>query len=223
LAPADNDNPDSPKASVRSSWRKIEEWLSNKAPKILRNLNVGAPAAAIDAAERDLGCQMPEDWRELYLTHDGMNDTGNRGNLFYGMTFLSLSRAVRERANNNAAGVQPIPVRASDPGVRKESMHNRSWIAFAHDGGDTLLRVDLDPGSGGTAGQVIFTDHADDTVILLASCLSDFLRDFVCDLEGGRYYLNREALGEGHEFLACDQEIDIVNWHRSPRWQHLAR
>ena len=62
-------------------------------------------------------------------------------------------------------------------------MHNPNWIAFGHDGGDTLLRVDLDPGPGGTSGQVIFTDHADDTVILLAPSLSQFIADFAGDLE----------------------------------------
>ena len=44
------------------------------------------------------------------------------------------------------------------------------------------------------AGQVIFTDHADNTVIPLAASLTQFLADFAGDLEGGKYSLNKEAL-----------------------------
>jgi cell wall assembly regulator SMI1 len=209
--------------SINTSWSRIEAWLSHNAPKIVQNLNAAATAAEIAAAERDLGRQMPGDWRGLYLGHNGMNDNHNFGCLFFGMTFLSLAEAVREHANSNTRGLQPLPVRAADPGIRKADMHNPHWIAFAHDGSDTLLRVDLDPGPGGAAGQVIFTDHADNTVILLAASLSQFLADFAGDLEGGKYFLNKEALQDGDEFLACDQELDIVNWHKSPRWKHLAR
>ncbi len=209
--------------SVTNSWRRIEAWLSRNAPKIVRNLNPGATAAELAAAERELGHPMPQDWHELYHVHNGMNDTGNQGNLFFAMTFLPLGRAVSEHALDNTPGAKPLPVRAADPGIRKDDMHNPKWIAFAHDNGETLLRVDLDPGPGGAAGQVIFTDHADDTVICVAPSLSEFLAEFVRDLESGKYFLDKDALKEGDEFLACAEEIDIMNWHLAPRWKHLKR
>lgn len=165
---------------------------------------------------------MPLEWRELYQTHNGMSNESNVGSLFCGMRFLTLDEAVREHANSNLAGVAALPVRAADPGVNRADMHNPNWIAFASAGGDTLLCVDTDPATDGSFGQVIFTDHADNTVIVLARSLSQFLVDFASDLEGGKYSLNQEALEDGNEFLSCSPDIDVVNWHRSPRWKHLA-
>lgn len=221
--PADDAKRDSPVASISDLWSRVHTWLSLNAPKILGNLNRAASDADIDAAERALGCKMPEEWRKLYRVHNGMNSNQNSGSLFFGMQFLSLEKAVREHANSNTAGIEPLPVRASDPGIRKADMNNPKWIAFAHDGGDTLLRVDLDPAPGATVGQVIFTDHADDTVILLAPSLQQFLMTFVDDLESGRYFLDKDALLDENEFLSCDKEIDVVNWSFSPRWKYLAR
>lgn len=212
-----------PEPSIRDLWKRIETWLSAKAPKIIDNLNPAATDAEIGAAETALGCKMPDQWRQLYQAHNGMNSEKNLGSLFHGMNFLSLERAIREQANSNTTGAQPLPVRAADSGIRKADMHNPKWIAFGHDNGETLLRVDLDPGPGGNIGQVIFTDHADETVILLAPSLQHFLAVFVADLESGRYFLNKEALEEGDQFLDCDKEIDVMNWHKSPKWKHLAR
>ena len=62
-------------------------------------------------------------------------------------------------------------------------MLNPKWIAFAHDGGASLLRVDMDPAPEGTVGQVIYTDHDDNTVILLGESIEQFLTDFADDLE----------------------------------------
>jgi cell wall assembly regulator SMI1 len=81
----------------------------------------------------------------------------------------------------------------------------------------------MDPDPHGKAGQVIFTDHADDTVIVLADGLPQFLAQFCDDLEKGLYFLDPDALADDQQFLGCDASIDVVNWSSSPRWQHLAR
>ena len=165
---------------------------------------------------------MPAEWRELYGIHNGMNNAGNFGSLFVGMNFLTLDAVMREHANNNVA-VEPLTDMAAvvEPGIKWGRMHNPKWIALAHDFGETLLRVDMDPDSNGQIGQVIFTDHAFDTCILLAPSIGRFLCDFADDLEHGRYFLDPEALKDGKQFLACLTKNDIINWQRSPRWRHL--
>jgi cell wall assembly regulator SMI1 len=210
-------------AGINDPWARIHAWLSANAPKISGSLNSGANAAEIAAAEQALGRDMPTEWRELYRVHNGMTDKLNLGSLFFGMHFLTLDEAVREHSGSNMAGANRVPVRAADPGIKKDDIHNPNWVAFAHDGGDTLLRVDIDPAPDGTLAQIIFTDHADATVILIAKSLSQFLLDFALDLEGGKYFLSKEALDEGNEFLDCISDIDVVNWSSSPRWKHLAR
>jgi cell wall assembly regulator SMI1 len=209
--------------TISANWSRIHTWLSANAPKILKNLEPPASDVKIAAAERAFGCAMPEHWRQLYRAHNGMNSKRNTGSLFFGMQFLPLEKAVREFENQNTDGIKPLPVQAANRGIRKNDMHNPKWIAFAHDNGETLLRIDLDPAPGGKIGQVIFTDHADNTVILVATNLSQFLGEFATDLKSGRYFLDPDALADGNEFLSCDKDIDIVNWSLSPRWKHLRR
>lgn len=173
------------------------------------------------AAEQKFGVELSEDWRELYRGHDGMHTHGNLGSLFHGMHFMPLEEVVRDHDQDTSQPHAPIPVRAADPGVVIRDMHNPKWVPFARSG-STLLRVDMDP-AGNTLGQVIFTDHDDNTVILMAPSLHAFLGQFATDLEAGLYFLSEEAMREGNEFLDCTPEIDVVNWAFSARWKHLAR
>lgn len=212
-----------PLRTVSDAWQRIHNWLESNAPKIMANLNPPATELELTEAEKSLNQAMPREWHEVYGTHNGMNSTANLGSLFFGMQFLPLDAVLREYELSNVSGHDPIPVRAADSGVRTEDIHNPKWIAFAHDGGETLLRVDMAPGDSGKIGQVIFTDHADNTVIQLAESLTDFMSQFADDLESGQYSLDKQALEDGDQFLACDPKIDVVNWHRTDRWKHLAR
>lgn len=211
------------KINIASLWERTDAWLASHAPKILTNLNPPATEKEIHEAEKAFGLEMPNDWRELYRAHNGMNSDSNLGSLFYGMEFIALSRAVQEHKNNAAAAEHMQPVRAGNAAIRKDDIYNPKWIAIAHDGGDTLLRVDLVPATAGETGQVIFTDHAENTAILLHRSVAELMSEFVRDLEAGRYFLNQDAIAEGDQFLDCDPQMDVVNWAHSPRWKHLAR
>ena len=210
-----------PVKNISDAWQRVHAWLGINAPKIMGNLNPPATDLELSATEKGFGQSMPREWHELYRAHNGMNSKANTGSLFFGMQFLPLDAAVREYEKNNVSGTSPVPVRAADTGIRAEDIYNPKWIAFGHDLGETLLRVDMAPSPDGKAGQVIFTDHADDTVILLAGSLTEFMSQFVQDLEGGRYFLNKQALEDGGQFLDCDPEIDVINWAHSERWKHL--
>ena len=207
--------------TTADSWHRIDAWLKANAPKIQSNLNPPATDDQLRQVERAIGLGMPRDWWDLYKVHNGMNAHGNRGSLFHGMHFLTLDETISEHALSNKMGTDPLPVRGSNPGINTRDMHNPKWIPFAHTG-RTLLRIDMDPKSSGKAGQVIFTDHDDDTVIVLAGSVREFLVGFADDLAARKYFLNEEARREGNEFLDCVGEIDVVNWSKSPRWKHLA-
>lgn len=209
--------------SIAHSWERIRDWLANNAPRILANLNPGASAAVLRETESRLGIEMPEEWRQLYGQHNGMNAEPNFGSLFFGMQFMPLQHVLDEQARASKAESGLRRVRAADKGIREHDIHNPKWIGLAHDLGETQLRIDCDPDAIGRGGQVIFTDHADDTAILVAPGIGDLLWDFVEDLHKGLYYLNQDALADGNHFLSCVPEIDIVNWSLSPRWKHLSR
>lgn len=213
-------NRSGPASGVTEGWDRIHTWLSKHAPKILDSLNRPATDAELAAAEKAFNLTMPDEWRELYRIHNGMNRDSNPGSLFYGMNFLTLERAISEYGLNDKPGAKPLPVTAGDTGIRTEDMYNSKWIAVAHVG-RTLVHVDMDPAPAGHVGQVIFTDHDFDVVILLAQSVGQMLWQFVADLEAGRYVLDEESLEDGEEFLSPVPEIDVVNWSFSPRWKHL--
>jgi cell wall assembly regulator SMI1 len=158
-----------------------------------------------------------------------MNCDKNLGNLFYGMNFLPLERVVAEFSQDASTKAElgsaytPDAAEGADRGIKTQDMHNGGWIPLAHNWGDTLIRVDMDPAAGGHRGQVIFTDHAYGVAILLAPGVGQFLAGFADDLESGRYSLKDEALEDGNEFLECAAEVDLANWWKSPRWEHLQR
>ena len=210
-----------PVSGVAEAWDRIHKWLSIHAPKILGSLNPPASDAQIAEAEKAFGLAMPEEWRQLYQVHNGMDLDSNQGSLFYGMNFFTLGRAILELGLSDESEAKPLHVEAADPGIRTVDMYNRKWIAFAHDFGDALLCVDMDPAPSGHIGQVIFTDHDNDVAILLSQSVGQLLWQFVGDLEADRYFLNKEGLEDGEQFLSCVPEIDVVNWFHSSRWKHL--
>ena len=60
-------------------------------------------------------------------------------------------------------------------GIGEECRHP-GWIPFAANWTGDHLFIDLAPGSGGTAGQIISMDHEENTHHLIASSLSAFFK-----------------------------------------------
>ncbi len=210
------------KINDENTWSKIREWLGANAPKIIGNLNPPATAEELASIESTIGIKMPSDWHELYLTHNGINHDSNFGSLFYGLEFLSLDKVASEYESSvDLSAESKFEVKATDASINLSDMNNPRWIALAHDGSGNMIRVDMDPGANGKIGQVIFTDIDSDVVILLANSVNEFLNNFASDLKNGKYHLAEDALADGNEYLACDEEIDVINWSFSPRWKHL--
>lgn len=100
----------------------------------------GASAAAIEKAEKALGCALPDDVREFYLRHDG---AGN-DECFNGCLLYSIERAVKQRATLESYAKDGA--HAIDP----------SWLPLTDDGGGNHHCVVL---SGKNAGQIMDFDH----------------------------------------------------------------
>ena len=65
-----------------NSLNRIAFWLAAHAPRILaESLNPGADATELEALQRAVGQQLPNDYRALYQRHDGLNDDDNAGNV----------------------------------------------------------------------------------------------------------------------------------------------
>jgi cell wall assembly regulator SMI1 len=79
----------------------------------------------------------------------------------------------------------------SDKGVQKK-WWDVGWIPFASNGGGDHFCIDLDPGKGGTKGQVIHFRHDAERRTLLAPSLRAFLHDLANGLEDGKYRYDSE-------------------------------
>lgn len=100
----------------------------------------GASEAAIEKAEKALGCALPDDVREFYLRHNG---AGN-DECFNGCLLYSIERAVKQRATLESYAKDGA--HAIDP----------SWLPLTDDGGGNHHCVVL---SGKNAGQIMDFDH----------------------------------------------------------------
>ena len=77
-------------ASVEVAWERLEKWFRAHYPEVMENLTPGASASAIRAFETAIGQTLPEEVRQSYLIHDGLD----RG--FFSGAFYSLKEALRE-------------------------------------------------------------------------------------------------------------------------------
>ncbi|MBN9415027.1 MAG: SMI1/KNR4 family protein [Candidatus Eremiobacteraeota bacterium] len=130
--------------------------LQRISKKVPGGLRPGASQAALEAAEKALGQQLPEEWREFYRLHDGESD--DSPGIFFGMGWLSLEEMVR----NWRTWMDLLPEYQEEgqhysvpPGAIQEHYIDRGWIPIAHDFGGNHLGIDLNPGPQGQPGQII--------------------------------------------------------------------
>lgn len=161
--------PPKPLDDVPKLWKRLEKALKAN-PTAKKSLKKGATAEQIAACEAALGVAFPPDLRASYLCHDGQKADADglfpEGFADLDSAFVLLS--LDEMANQwktwkelADAGEFRRQKGQPDAGVRPD-WWNPKWVPFAWDGGGDSLCVDLAPGKGGTAGQVILHHHADD-------------------------------------------------------------
>ncbi len=68
---------------MKENLEKIENWLRDNANKIFE-LSLQNPATEneIKELEKTIGKELPNDFKELYFWHNGLNDEENFGSLF---------------------------------------------------------------------------------------------------------------------------------------------
>lgn len=204
---------------MKENFKNIEEWLNENAPKIVKeSLQAPISERQWETFHNLLKKNLPDDFKTLYLWHNGMKDDENVGSLFYGMSFYSIDELLQNLEGRNE---EKITLKKWDKEIKPENINNPYWIRFAFDGAHTGLYLDLDPNNEGTYGQVIFIDDEYEVGILVANSVSDLVYQFTEDLEQGLYHLHEDALEDGNHFLETDDSIDIINWQDSVKWNRF--
>ena len=209
---------------LTTSLESITQSLTEFAPRIVElSLNPGASEEELESLEEIIGKKLPEDFKELYKTHNGINDEENFGNFFYGFQFSPIDNIIAEsefRAKQSK-DIALIPLKSFDPQIDGSNTYNPGWISIGNDGARCNIFVDLAPSSQGTYGQVIFVDGTYQTGILIANSVTDLIENFAADLKNNLYTLEPDALEDEQHFLETDPSIDLLNWYTVDKWKHL--
>ena len=79
---------------MKKIWSRLEGQLTSKASEILESLNLGADEADVEALEEYIGQELPTDYRDFLIMHNGQSQESNPG--FFDMFSLMPLDLVQE-------------------------------------------------------------------------------------------------------------------------------
>ena len=180
------------KLEVETIWERLKVQLKTLAPDLHKSLQKGASEKQILKLEKQLGVQLPQDYRRFLNLCNGLKP--NSEVEFYDGELLSVSNVSREwriwrdlLADGDFEGISSKPAK----GIR-EDWWNLKWIPFTHDGGGNHMCLDLDPAKGGKLGQVITMWHDSEERELMHSSFTAWLRHILKGLETGKIVFDTE-------------------------------
>lgn len=198
---------------LASTWNRIKLWLSREYPELGDTLNYGILPQDLAQIEMQLGFSLPAPVRESYLIVDGQEAESSAGcsdGLFFGLTLLPLEdvleewRFWREVDEDPATGantrLRQLMNSIPDEWVRKE-YSLRGWIPLIIDKAGNYIGIDLNPGEGGSVGQVIVFGRDFDTKVVLwrgdgLAGWATWLACFADELESGETFELGQANNE---------------------------
>jgi len=144
----------------------------------------------LDEAEKKLGVDFPQDFRELYLWHNGQ-----KGHIFlFGEYRISPLEELLELNIIGRKSIQTDWLKVQDDaGIIKDCIANPKWIRFGDNGGNTILFLDFDPGMKGTVGQILESCDGDNECHYIG--VKEFISDITNKITTGQIIWNNNAGG----------------------------
>ncbi|EGN96207.1 hypothetical protein SERLA73DRAFT_170616 [Serpula lacrymans var. lacrymans S7.3] len=202
------------------TWNRLKIWLAREYPELGDTFNYGILPQDLAQIEMQFGFPLPSAIRDSYLCVDGQEAESSAGcseGLFFGLNLLPLEdvleewRFWREVDDDPATGgnqrlreqMRSIP----DGWIRKE-YSQRGWIPLVVDKAGNYIGVDLNPGEGGSVGQVIVFGRDFDTKVVLwrgdgQDGWATWLASFADELESGEGF----ELGIGSETEGSEDDL----------------
>ena len=179
--------------SVAESWQRIEAWYAKNADNQTSALAPGAADAQIEQLEKEIGAQLPDDFKESVRVHDGgplVRVPPRHGELLSLEEILDQWKMYSESQANDgyATGDDWLPPQLDGP--IKPIFWSQKRIFVTDNSGDHLT-LDLDPPADGKYGQVLHHCHEVGPTGVVASGWAEFLATLVADLDDGKYMYSR--------------------------------
>jgi cell wall assembly regulator SMI1 len=167
-------------ATMHTLIQRADAWLKANRPDYYAILRPGADDAALDAYQARFGLVLPMEFRQLYRWRDGQ-DTNVLGEaLVYNHTFIPLC----DSASSKELLDDMIGADFDDP-----AWWRRGWVPFTTSFGGDHYCLDLQAEGGGKPGRIIDFWHDEPTRNVLAPSLTEWFRELVVAMEGGRLEL----------------------------------
>lgn len=166
---------------------RFEAWLAANAPQLINELNPGTTDAELRELATTIGVELPADFVSFYRIHNGQQSESS--GLLDGEVLLSVPEMLAEwNIWNDLLKSGDFEGATSTPtlGVRAD-WWNPLWLPLTYDGAGNNYCLDLSPAPGGTRGQIIRMWHDDSERPLLAASFSEWITQYVTDLEAGKY------------------------------------
>ena len=210
-------SPPSQYPSLEQTWTRIRSWLSAEYPELGDTLNYGILPQDYANIEMQFGFSLPQVIRESYLMVDGQEPESSAAcseGLFFGLHLLPLEEVLeewrfwREVDDDPNTGAHPQLrefMQSVPPGWIRKEYSQRGWIPLISDKTGNYIGVDLNPGEGGSVGQVIVFGRDFDTKVVLwkgdgPAGWAGWLASFAEVLESGEgFELGAATESEGSE------------------------
>ncbi|HEX5205973.1 MAG TPA: SMI1/KNR4 family protein [Actinoplanes sp.] len=179
-------------ARVDAAWRRLEKWLAKHAPATARSLRPGAPAARIDAIQRQMSVAFPPDLVASLRRHDGVTWTAG-----FAVPPFYVLEPLDEILGDWKVTCGVVSGEVGDWAGENPWWH-KAFVPFARDGGGGCLFADQRPGGHGRVGE-FYPDDGTDFSRWPASFV-EMLEGTATSLEtghpyGGRYRARVDADG----------------------------
>ncbi|ORY31947.1 hypothetical protein BCR39DRAFT_493271 [Naematelia encephala] len=186
------------------TFHRLRNALADSFPELLETLNSPVDPSLLASFEAELGCPLPPPVRDSFLIADGQDlesasSISGSGGIFFGLHLLPLEEVMREWSfwrqaeDDPTAGQNPavLATMASVPPHWIKGLYAcRGWLPLLSDRTGNYVGVDLDPGQGGSWGQVIVFGRDFDRKCVLwrgegEGGWGKWLASFVDELESG--------------------------------------
>ncbi|HAA87369.1 MAG: SMI1/KNR4 family protein [Verrucomicrobiota bacterium] len=154
---------------MKKIWSRLEGELTSKANAILESLNPGADEVEVEALEEFIGQELPTDYRDFVVMHNGQSQESNPG--FFDMFSLMPIDLVQE-------SWEELEGLRDDAG--EDETCPGDWLPFAEDGSGDMLCVELESGS---ISKYVSNDENEE----IADSFESWLADIHAALKNGEY------------------------------------
>lgn len=186
--------------TIDDLWKRLEAWAGANAPEMLKDLNPGADAEALERLASALGRELPAAYLASLRIHNGEND-GWPNLVFADLgAYLPAERVVEHWQMHQQIASQ-VGIDLSDDECRQQiedgiivvdgpvqpRTFDPAWVPIMDCNGDVFWALDFAPAAGGMPGQVIQVDLEGCEWKLIATSFDEFLANYVAALEAGDY------------------------------------